>query len=129
VAPFSLARGDNFVMEGLTPVLSAYLAALAIFLAAIWLERPRSALLAGIGSISYSLYLFHGIVNAAVYRVFPLSGGIGDIGTMLLCVGLTLALSWLVYRGVERPLIEIGRALSAKPKGPATYSIALKRLR
>ena len=129
VAPFSLARGDNFVMEGLTPVLGAYVAALAFFLAAIRLERPRSGLLARIGLISYSLYLFHGIVNATVYRALPLNGAIGDIGTMLLCVALTLALSWLVYRCVERPLIRLGRALSAGRRGPATYSIALKRLR
>ncbi|MCR4523982.1 MULTISPECIES: acyltransferase [Bosea] len=129
VAPFSLARGDNFVMEGLTPVLGAYVAAFAFFLAAIRLERPRSGLLARIGLISYSLYLFHGIVNATVHRALPLNGGIGDIGTMLLCVALTLALSWLVYRCVERPLIRLGRALSAGRRGPATYSIALKRLR
>lgn len=48
---------------------------------------------------------------------------------MLICAGLTFALSWPVYRSVERPLIRLGRSLSAGREGPAAYSIALKRLR
>lgn len=114
VSQFSLARGDNFVMEGLMPVLSAYMLAFAVFLAAVGLGRPRSALLARIGLISYSMYLFHGPVNALVYRVLPLTGERGDIATMLLCIGLTLMVSWLVYRTVERPMIAIGRKVSSK---------------
>ncbi|RXT46364.1 hypothetical protein B6S44_26495 [Bosea sp. Tri-44] len=114
VSQFSLARGDNFVMEGLRPVLSAYVLAFAVFLAAIRLERPRSPLLARIGLTSYSMYLFHGMVNAAVYRVLPLTGQLGDIATMLVCTGLTLLLSWLVYRVVERPMIKLGRRISSK---------------
>lgn len=117
VAPFSLARGDNFVMEGLRPVLSAYLLAAAVFLAAIELGRPRSALIAQVGLISYSMYLFHGPVNALVYRFRPLTGEIGDMATMLFCIGATLLLSWLVYRMVERPMIAIGRKLSSKSGG------------
>lgn len=114
VAQFSLARGDNFIMEGLRPVLAAHMLAFAVFLAAIGLERPRSFLLARIGLTSYSMYLFHGAVNAAVYRVRPLTGELGDIGTMLLCTGLTLALSWLVYQTVEHPMIRFGRRLSLR---------------
>ncbi|CAN7242553.1 acyltransferase family protein [Bosea sp. LjRoot237] len=114
VAQFSLARGDNFVMEGLRPVLSAYMLAFVVFLAAIRLDRPRSPPLAGIGLTSYSMYLFHGTVNAAVYRVLPLTGEFGDIATMLVCTGSTLLVSWLVYRTVERPMIALGRWISSK---------------
>lgn len=114
VSQFSLARGDNFVMEGLRPILSAYVLAFAIFLAAIRLDRPRSSLLAGIGLTSYSMYLFHGTVNAAVYRVLPLTGELRDIATMLVCTGTTLMVSWLVYRAVERPMIDLGRRISPK---------------
>ncbi|WID94957.1 acyltransferase [Bosea vestrisii] len=114
VSPFSLARGDNFVMEGLRPVLSAYMLAFVVFLAAIRLDRPRSPLLAGIGLTSYSMYLFHGTVNAAVYRVLPLTGELRDIATMLVCTGSTLLVSWFVYRTVERPMISLGHRISSK---------------
>ncbi|MCP4563039.1 MAG: acyltransferase [Bosea sp.] len=114
VAQFSLTRGDNFVMEGLRPVLAAYLLALVVFLAALRLERPHSHLLARIGLTSYSMYLFHGMVNALVYRVLPLTGEFGDLAVMLACTGLTLALSWLVYRVVERPMIALGRRIASR---------------
>lgn len=129
VARFSLARGDNFVMEGLTPVLSAYMLAIAVFLAAIGLEWPRSRLLARIGLISYSMYLFHGTVNGLVYCILPLTGQFSDIGTMLLCVSLTLLLSWLVYLTVERPMIRLGRWISSRhnplPAWPSQFADAV----
>ncbi|MHC2467164.1 acyltransferase family protein [Bradyrhizobium embrapense] len=111
VAAFSLARGDNFIMEGLTPVLAAYALALVVFLAAVRFDRPRSLLLSRTGLISYSMYLLHWPVNVTVYRFLPLTGQIGDSATMLVCAGLTLLVSWLVYRLVERPMIMFGRAI------------------
>ncbi len=64
-----------------------------------------------------------------MHRILPLTGQSGDLATMLLCIGLTLALSWLVYRLVERPMIRFGRSLSSRSDAPAGYSIALKRFR
>jgi peptidoglycan/LPS O-acetylase OafA/YrhL len=111
VADFSLARGDNFIMEGRTPILSAYVLAFVVFLVAVRFGRPHSLVLARIGLISYSMYLFHGSVNALVYRLLPLTGQIGDIVVMLICVALTLTVSVLVYRMVERPIMMFGRAI------------------
>jgi peptidoglycan/LPS O-acetylase OafA/YrhL len=118
VSQISLTRGDNFIMEGPRPVLSAYMLAFVVFLAAIRLGRPRSHFLARIGLISYAMYLFHGVINALVYRVLPLTGQLGDIATMLVCTALTLALSWLVYRMVERPMIRLGRRISSMRNAP-----------
>jgi peptidoglycan/LPS O-acetylase OafA/YrhL len=117
VSPFSLTRGDNFVMEGLRPVLSAYVLAVVVFLTAVMLDRPRAPFLARVGLTSYSMYLFHGTVNAAVYRVLPLTGQLGDIATMLTCTSATLLLSWLVYLTVERPMIALGRRFSSRRYG------------
>jgi peptidoglycan/LPS O-acetylase OafA/YrhL len=111
ISDFSLARGDNFVMEGRTPILSAYVLALAVFLAAVRFGYPRSLTLARIGLISYSMYLFHWTVNVIVYRFLPLTGQISDLAVMLFCIALTLLVSWLVYRMVERPMIMFGRTM------------------
>lgn len=111
VAEFSLARGDKFILEGLTPVLAAYVLAFVVFLAAARFDRPRSILLARIGLISYSMYLFHWTVNVAVYRFLPFTGQFSDIIAMLLAIVLTLLVSWLVYRTVERPMIMFGRTI------------------
>jgi peptidoglycan/LPS O-acetylase OafA/YrhL len=111
VSDFSLARGDNFIMEGRTPVLTAYALAFAVFLVAVKLGRPRSLLLARIGLTSYSMYLFHWSTNVVVSRFLPLTGQVSDIAVMLVCIVLTLTVSLLVYRTVERPMILLGRAI------------------
>jgi peptidoglycan/LPS O-acetylase OafA/YrhL len=111
VSDFSLARGDNFIMEGRTPILTAYVLAFVVFLAAVRFGRPRSLWLARIGLISYSMYLFHWSVNVAVYRFLPLTGQISDVIVMLVCIALTLMVSLLVYRMVERPMIMFGRTI------------------
>lgn len=111
VAKFSLARGDNFVMGGLTPIFSSYVLAYVVFLAAVRFGRPHSILLSRIGLISYSIYLFHWSVNAVIYPFLPFTGGIGDVITMLICTAITLLASWLVYRLVERPMIMFGRVV------------------
>jgi peptidoglycan/LPS O-acetylase OafA/YrhL len=115
VSDFSLARGDNFIMEGRTPILTAYVLAFAVFLTAVRFGRPHSPMLARIGLVSYSMYLFHWTVNVTVYRLLPLTGQISDIITMLICVALTLTVSLLVYRMVERPMILFGRTMVLRP--------------
>jgi peptidoglycan/LPS O-acetylase OafA/YrhL len=68
-------------------------------------------MLARIGMISYSMYLFHWCVNVTVYRFLPLTGQISDVAVMLICIALTLMVSLLAYRMVERPMIMLGRTI------------------
>jgi ABC-type sugar transport system ATPase subunit len=106
---FDLVR--DLKKRGVSIVFISHALAFVIFMAAVRFDRPRSLLLSRIGLISYSMYLFHWPVNITVYRVLPLTGQIGDIATMLICSGLVLLVSWLVYRLVERPMIMFGRAI------------------
>lgn len=112
VADYSLARADLFVIDGRIPVMSAYALAVATFWIAVRARRPRSMLLARIGLISYAMYLLHGSVNVAIYRLMPLTGSMPDALTMAICTLSTLGVSWAVYTRIERPMIRLGRRLS-----------------
>ncbi|TXN27197.1 acyltransferase [Methylobacterium sp. WL30] len=112
VADYSLARADLFVIDGRIPVMSAYALAVATFWIAVRARRPRSMLLARIGLISYAMYLLHGSVNVAIYRLMPLTGSMPDALTMAICTLSTLVVSWMVYMRIERPMIRLGRRLS-----------------
>jgi hypothetical protein len=43
--------------------------------------------------------------------LLPVELTVSDIAVMLICVALTLMVSWLVYRTVERPMIMFGRTI------------------
>ncbi|MDO9414428.1 MAG: acyltransferase [Pseudolabrys sp.] len=79
--------------------------ALAAF-SAVWtvirFGLPRVSLLSGLGRISYSVYLLHPLVGAAMLTNFDASV------TTLVC----LLVSWICYRLVELPFIRLGRVLT-----------------
>ena len=114
IADLSIERADRFIIGGLYPILLAYVAAFLVFGASVVADRPRTRWLAEIGKISYSIYLFHWIVNVQVYRVRPLTGAWTDLQTMAICVALVLALALAVYTLVERPMISLGHRLSGR---------------
>jgi peptidoglycan/LPS O-acetylase OafA/YrhL len=117
-AILALAPGRH---EGLfTPLSfsSGYMLAIIAFMAAHrWLTFKVSALV-WLGSISYSLYLFHEIFLLAFERLLQPGA---HLPVQVLFVGLviscSLAAGWVVYRFVELPCIRIGKTLLA---GPAT---------
>jgi len=114
VSDFSLMRNDGFILIGTMPIMTGYLAAVVAFLGAIWLNGPQSKVLAWLGRISYSIYLFHWIVNVTIFHFVPLTGGWGDLATMLVCAVATIGFSYLVFRFVEKPSIAIGRHVVSK---------------
>src|SRR5207249_9403829 len=101
------SRSENlrFIVWGLP--------ALAIVGGAVSLEPmiaktiPRWLL--DLGDASYSIYLTHGFVIPMV-RVFVgligWSGGMSEVLTVLICLGLSSSVGWIVYVAAERPTLQ-----------------------
>ena len=75
-------------------------------------DRDLGRGLTWLGAISYSVYLTHPTVFAAVADVF------GRTSLVTLLVGLVAVplVSWALFVAVERPSIKAGRRLSRRPK-------------
>jgi peptidoglycan/LPS O-acetylase OafA/YrhL len=107
---------SSYIQRG-TPSVHLQLVLTALLLAAlVWLIRlpacswPRH-LDKALGNLSYPLYLNHYAVGIAVYDTIPLRGA----GVFLFALLLALAVSWLMSRAVDVPLI----ALRARLRGTA----------
>lgn len=61
------------------------------------------------GQLSYGVYLFHNAAPQIMHRFVPELGG---KTLVLLCVMITLLLSWAAHYAIERPLRNYGRRLS-----------------
>ncbi len=107
------------------PVMPSAYAVAPLFFAlwvAVW--RVRWGLLASLGRISYSFYLFHLVVAVplvtflaltqnAAWRGWPLGVYMG------IALTLTIGLSAVIFYAVERPSIALGKRLSARPVLPS----------
>jgi peptidoglycan/LPS O-acetylase OafA/YrhL len=68
--------------------------------------------LAAIGEVSFSMYLLHVTVIAAVNTLGPLSFGLSPAGAafvngLLLVLPGTIAVSWVTFRAIERPFLKM----------------------
>ncbi|NTF33674.1 acyltransferase family protein [Rhizobium skierniewicense] len=108
IGDFSLSRQDGFFLVAKFPILASYFAALCAFVFSVRTELPQHPFLSWLGALSYSIYLFHGIVALMVFSVLPLTGTGADLLTALACIGLTLVLSVFVYEYLEKPMINLG---------------------
>ena len=91
---------------------------LIVWASSVW--QPRVPVwLRALGDMSYSLYLTHYLVLITLARIMrmiaPESTAVVPIqtGLTLLALGLSLAVGWLTFRLIERPL---GRRLGRKPQ-------------
>jgi peptidoglycan/LPS O-acetylase OafA/YrhL len=73
----------------------------------------RQKLLMWIGSISYSLYLFHDYVLGITYHIFGKKGviiyNLYDASITILAFGISLFLSFFIFKLLETPMIAIGK--------------------
>ena len=71
--------------------------------------------LTGLGTISYSVYLIHPTVFLAMAMIW----GHRSFVTLLASFVAVMIFSWLLYLGVERPSIRVGRRLTRSPRETA----------
>ena len=75
----------------------------------------RNKWLTWIGTISYSLYLFHYLILAMLeYCLLGYSGGVAvtnskDLAVSLLSLGLSFLFAWFVYKKLETPFVRFGK--------------------
>lgn len=112
LSDFSTSRGDGFIMISGQAIITAYIAAIVVFISAALIGRPHSVTLAATGQISYSIYLFHWVVCSIIYSQFPLTGELSSLAIMLLCIVATLIISWGVYNIVEKPMQRFGKQIA-----------------
>lgn len=123
IGDFSLERGDSFFLIGKLPIIVAYILAFIVFICAVYSGKPQSSLLSFGGSISYSIYLFHGIAALLTYQFLPLTGNWADLLTGLVSLSLTILISHSVYKYLEIPMITLGRKFSSRNESRATMPI------
>jgi peptidoglycan/LPS O-acetylase OafA/YrhL len=105
------------------PLLLAWVGAYALFCLGIALRRRAvPAALRRLGTISYSVYLMQALVLIAVPRLG------GPAGTAVLWVAVTLGVSEITHRLVERPAVRLGRRLTGSPRGLAAAAVPARPL-
>jgi peptidoglycan/LPS O-acetylase OafA/YrhL len=77
----------------------------------------RNKVLIWIGTISYSLYLFHYLILGLVHHIAGNTEGIGingvpDIMLSLVAFGLSIIVAWGVFKGLEAPMVRLGKKYS-----------------
>ncbi len=86
----------------------------------------ESAPLAGIGRISYGLYLYHVPVIYALYWIRPTNLGWQHPGMVVAAVGLSFAAALLSYVCVERPCLRLKDRLHLPP-APEAGPVSARR--
>lgn len=77
--------------------------------------RPIHVPLSMLGEMSYSVYLLHPIVFALAMRTVGRSLPVSL--TLPCAILMTIGLSWVVYRVLEKPMMQIGRKLTKSAAG------------
>ena len=102
-------KGDPDDQFGYFAVAAPWAAAYAFFIGAYLLRsRAMPAALVWLGTISYSVYLFHPALLTVMHHLFP------PLGAFFATLAATAALAYVIYRFVEYPCIRFSRRLSER---------------
>lgn len=108
-------------MIGINPaywkLCGPYAVGVIVFTGAVLWGKMRPALLVWLGTVSYSIYLLHPVVMYSISRIVQVSDvewikGWTTGSYMAITVLLTVLVSAVTYRYIERPSIRIGAALA-----------------
>ena len=74
----------------------------------------RNKALVAIGTISYSLYLFHYLILGICHHIGGNKEGIGiysvpDLIVSLVALVISFLLAWSIYMFLEAPMVKIGK--------------------
>ena len=110
--PVLAAQPDgSFTRSTPVGVTLAGAAAVATFLALHRRGGAASPALLRLGTLSYSIYLFHIPVMRVVERIIPPAGALAAAMFFTVTLFATLGLATAVYTWVERPMINRGRRM------------------
>ncbi len=106
----ALAAGDGGAFRHGIGFTIAYFAAAALILAACGTPTPRVSTLfwrcgAGLGTIAYSLYIWHASMGPVGKALALASGVTAPLALTAACYASAILTAWLAYHLVERPMM------------------------
>lgn len=116
---YALQTERGFAAFSMTSTVLAYVLGFGVFVAVAVFGRRDTRFLAHMAAVSYSFYLLHSEVNAAVFHFLPLTGEWSDLIALGVSVVVAIAVASVVYRFVEQPFMALGRRINAAPRPAA----------
>lgn len=111
------AEADIAYVTGANKVLFSLVVFCFCIFAAFWGDTRKTVftkLFKFFGDTSYSIYLIHPLVYIVLKVVFDFINFSSTISLIILSTALTLAISFIIFKYVERPFIKKGKIISEK---------------
>jgi peptidoglycan/LPS O-acetylase OafA/YrhL len=113
---YALQTEHGFAAFSMTSSILAYVLGFGVFVAVAVFGRQDTRFLAHMAAVSYSFYLLHAEINAAVFHFLPLTGQWSDLIALGVGVALGVAVASVVYRLVEQPSMALGRRINGSTR-------------
>jgi peptidoglycan/LPS O-acetylase OafA/YrhL len=122
-----IMRGKEATHPHIGTFVMSYAFAMVLFVVTLSMSNLKVSVIAWLGKISYSIYLFHPIV---LFTMFWWIGQKGPAWTrelhlgvyILICAAISVALAALNFYVVEKPCIRLGNRIKAKFNRPVSQT-------